>query len=184
VPATSEETARTAAAWAEAAGRAQVERDANLLYDATVSQGVLSRHGTLAVKLRGESVEGTLSGPLGVPIATYADGVLRGEKLEPVRLPPQQLRAVLSGVWTGTAPEVAGRRGAEIVLRWPEPNAAEGRFDLAAGGLVRLTVRRAEGELEAGYAGARNPWPEDITIEEKRSGSRLHLKLLSRETPS
>jgi hypothetical protein len=182
-PATPEETARTATAWSEAMARADLGRDANVLYDATMSQGVISRHGTLAVKLRGESVEGSLSGPLGVPVATYADGVLRGEKIEPVRIAPRQLRAVLSGVWTA-APDVAGRRGTEMLLRWPEPDAAEGRFDVAAGQLVRLTVRRPEGELEAVYSGARKPWPEKITIEEKRTGSRLSLKLLSRETPS
>lgn len=182
-PATPEETARTSTAWSEAIARADLGRDANVLYDATMSQGVVSRHGTLAVKLRGQNVEGSLSGPLGVPIATYADGVLRGEKIEPIRIAPRQLRAVLSGVWTAE-PEVAGRRGTEMLLRWPGPDAAEGRFDVAAGELVRLTVRRSEGELEAVYSGARNPWPEKITIEEKRTGSRLNLRLLSRETPS
>jgi hypothetical protein len=182
-PASPEAASRAASVWDEALRRAPLEGDANLLYDAALSQGVLSTHGTLALKLRGEAVSGTLAGPLGAPIATYADGVLRGEKLEPVRLPEHQLRALLAGVWREGDPEIAGQRGSEVLLRWPDRPSSDGILDLDRGELMRLTVRRAEGELEARYSGARAPWPEAIEIDEKRTGSRLKLKLLGSEAP-
>jgi hypothetical protein len=183
-PITADEASRASAAWEEARRRADPRQDANLLYDAAISQGVASTHGTLAVRLRGETAEGTLSGAMGATLATYRDGVLRGEKLEPVRLPERQLRAVLAGVWTDAPPEVRGQRGSEVLLQWGEPDAAAGVFDLGRGELVRLTVRRAEGELEATYAGTRAPWPQKIDIAEKKTGSRLKLTLLSREAAS
>lgn len=183
-PASAEDAARASRAWRDALARAHTVGDANVLYDASLSQGVLSTKGTLALRLRGQGAEGTLAGPLGATLATYRDGVLRGEKIEPVRLPERQLRAVVAGVWDEGEPEVAGKRRDQFLLRWPSRDAAEGLFDLPTGELRRLTVRRAEGELEARYSGARDPWPERIEIEEKRTGSKLKLKLLSRETPS
>ncbi len=180
-PASPETASRAASVWGDALRRAPLAGDANLLYDAALSQGVLSTRGTLALRLRGEGVAGTLAGPLGAPIATYAGGVLRGEKLLPVRLPERQLRALLAGVWREGDPEVAGQRGSQILLRWPDRPPTDGILDLDRGEIVRLTVRRTEGELEARYSGARAPWPEGIEIDEKRTGSRLKLKLLAQE---
>jgi hypothetical protein len=180
-PASAERAASAVEAWGNAVARAGAPRDANLLYDAAISQGMMRTGGTLAVRLRGERVEGTLAGPFGSPVATYSDGELRGEKLAPVRLPPPELRAVLAGIWIGGAPEIAGENGSEVLLRWTGEDAAEGIFDVGRGELTLLRVERPDGRLEARFSGSRNPWPDRIEIEEKRTGSRLRLKLLSRE---
>jgi hypothetical protein len=173
--------ARALEAWNAAASRPESRGDANLLYDAALSQGLLSNHGTLAVRLRGELVEGTLAGPFGSPIATYVNGELRGEKLQPVRLPPQELRAVLAGTWSGEAPAVVGESGAQVLLRWAGEEPVDGVFDVGRGELISLRIQRPEGELEARFSGSRSPWPDRIDIEEKRTGSKLRLRLLSRE---
>lgn len=161
--------------------RAPAPRDANLLYDASLSGKLLRTDGTLAVRLRGDRVEGTLAGPFGTPIATYANGELSGEKLKPVRLPPGQLRAVLAGTWVGADPAVAGENGSEVLLRWADGERAEGIFDVGREELVSLRISRPEGELEARYSGTRSPWPDRIEIDEKGTGVHLRLKLLSRE---
>jgi len=181
-PATAGGAAAAQESWERAVARARLNGDANLLYDASLAQGLLRSHGTLAVRLRGDRVEGTLAGPFGSPIATYADGQLRGEKLQPVRLAPEQLRAVLAGIWTGGAPAIVGEEGVEVLLRWTGEDEVEGVFDVGRGELLSLRVKRPEGELEARFSGARDPWPDRIEIEERRTGSRLLLKLLSRET--
>lgn len=180
-PATAGGAAAARESWERAVARAQAHGDANLLYDAFLAQGLLRTHGTLAVRLRGERVDGTFAGPFGSPIATYADGQLRGEKLQPVRLAPGELRAVLAGIWTGATPAVVGEEGAEVLLRWTGDEKAEGVFDVGRGELLSLRFQRPEGELEARFSGVRDPWPDRIEIEEKRTGSRLTLKLLSRE---
>jgi hypothetical protein len=168
--------------WGSALARAGGSVDANVLYDATLSQGLLKTDGTLAVRLRAGGVEGSLAGPFGSPIATYENGELTGEKIRPVVLPARQLRAVLAGVWIGAAPEVAGQKGETVLLRWSGEDAAEGVFDVARGELRSLRVDRPEGELEARFSGSRNPWPDRIEIREKRTGSTLRLRMLSRET--
>ncbi len=181
-PATADAAAAARKAWERAAARSPAQLDANLLYDASVSGKLLRTDGTLAVRLRGDRVEGTLAGPFGTPIATYANGELRGEKLRPVRLSPGQLRAVLAGTWVGADPAVAGENGAEVLLRWAGEETVEGIFDVGRGELVSLRIERPEGELEARFSGARSPWPDRIEIDEKGTGVHLRLKLLSRET--
>jgi len=180
-PVTAPEAARALDAWTRAVRDADLRRDANLLYDAVVSQGVASTRGTLVVRLRGERVEASLAGPFGAPLATYADGQLRGEKIASVSIAPYQLRALLAGVWTGEAPEVRGRRSGQALLVWSGSDAASGVLDLEQGRLVRLSVSRPQGEIEARYTGPWTPWPGAVVIDEKRLGSRLKLKLLSRE---
>ena len=172
--------ARALDVWSRAVRDTELRGDVNLLYDATVSQGVASTRGTLAVRLRGERVDASLAGPFGAPLATYADGRLRGEKLATVEIAPRQLRALLAGVWSA-APEVRGERPGQALLVWSGSDAASGVLDLAQGRLVRLSVSRPEGDIEARYTGPWTPWPGAVVIEEKRLGSRLKLKLLSRE---
>ncbi len=180
-PASAETSVAALRGWETAVARAGPVRDENLLYEAAMTQGPFRTEGTLAVRLRGERVEGTLAGPFGSPIATYSDGELRGEKLSPVRLPPEELRAVLAGIWIGASPEVAGENGSEVLLRWAGAFPAEGVFNLDRVELGMLRIQRADGRLEARFSGRRDPWPDRIEIEEKRTGNSLRLKLLSRE---
>lgn len=181
-PAEGDDATRALAAWDGALARAAaVPRDGNLLYDARFSQGIGAASGTLALRLRGDAVEGTLSGPFGATLATYADGVLRGEKLRPVALSPRELRALLAGVWTAAAPEVAGKRGDSFLLRWPGDERAEAVFDTLSGETSELRIARADGDLTARFAGARNPWPERLEIAERRTKSRLTLRLVAWE---
>jgi hypothetical protein len=180
-PATAEGAAAARQAWQRAAARAPARLDANLLYDASLSGKLLRTDGTLAVRLRGDRVEGTLAGPFGTPIATYANGELSGEKLRPVRLPPGQLRAVLAGTWDADDPAVAGENGTEVLLRWAGEESAEGVFDVGREELLSLRIDRPEGGLEARFSGTRGPWPDRIEIDEKGTGVHLRLKLLSRE---
>lgn len=167
--------------WDAAVARAGASGDANVLYDATLSQGVLKTNGTLAVRLRADGVNGTLAGPFGTTLATYENGELRGEKIRPVSLPPRQLRAVLAGVWTGATPEVAGQSAETVLLRWDGEDAAEGAFDVTRGELQSLRVERTDGNLDVRFSGVRNPWPDHIEIREKRTGSTLRLRMVSRE---
>lgn len=180
-PVTAPEAARALDVWTRAVRNADPGGDANLLYDAVVSQGVASTHGTLAVRLHGERVEASLAGPFGASLATYEDGELRGEKIASVAIAPHQLRALLAGVWIGEAPEVRGQRSGRALLVWSGSDAASGVLDLEQGRLVRLSVSRPQGEIEARYTGPWTPWPGAVVIDEKRLGSRLKLKLLSRE---
>ncbi|HEY7114014.1 MAG TPA: hypothetical protein VIA45_13865 [Thermoanaerobaculia bacterium] len=180
-PVSAPEAARALDIWSRAVQEPALRGDANLLYDASVSQGLASTKGTLAVRLRGERVEAALSGPFGASLATYADGQLRGEKLATVEIPPGQLRALLAGVWLGETPEVRGQSGRQALLVWSGRDAATGVLDLSEGRLVRLAVSRAEGEIVARYTGPWTPWPGGVVIDEKRLGSRLKLRLLSRE---
>ncbi len=180
-PASAERAAAASLAWHDSAARAPAPADANLLYAATLSQRLLRTDGTLAVRLRGDSVEGTLSGPFGSSIAAYRDGTLSGEKIEPVSLPPRQLRAILAGTWTGGSPSVAGMKGREVLLRWTGDDSAQGVFDVDRGQLLSLFVDRPEGELAARFSGPRDPWPERIEIHENRSGSMLRLKRIAFE---
>jgi len=180
-PASPDKASRAVAIWQSAVERAEAEGDVNALYDASLSQGLRRTGGTLAVRFRGDTADGTLAGPFGSPIARYDHGELSGEKLEPVALPPEELRGFLSGVWPAPAPAVVGERGGEVLLRWPGKQTVEGVFDVGRGELLSLRVARAEGDLEAKFSGTRDPWPSGIEIEEKRSGSKLRLKLLSRE---
>lgn len=181
---TAERESEALRSWTDSLARAGPPGNVNVLYDATLSQGLLRTGGTLAVRLREDRVEGTLAGPFGTPIATYSDGELRGEKLRPVFLPPGQLRAVLAGSWVGALPTVAGQSGETVLLRWSGTDAAEGVFDVSREELLSVRVERPEGRLEARFSGSRNPWPDRIEIQEERSGSRLELRLLSREIVS
>jgi hypothetical protein len=180
-PASAERATAALAAWQEVVAAADAVADANLLYEAAVSQKVFRTSGTLAIRLRGRSLEGTLAGPFGSPIATYREGVLSGEKIAPIALPANQMRAILSGTWSGPAPEVSGMRGAETLLRWNGAERVNAVFDVEARRVVSLRVARADGQVDTLYTGRRDPWPEQIEIREKRTGSRLRLKRIAFE---
>ena len=174
---TAPEAAQALGVWTRAVRDADLRGDVNLLYDATVSQGVASAHGTLAVRLRGEAVDASLAGPVGASLATYADGQLRGEKIRTMAIAPRQFRALLAGVWPGDAPEIRGRRSGQALLVWSGADAANGVLDLAAGRLVRLSISRPEGEIEARYAGPWTPWPDAVVIDEKRFDVAVHAAM-------
>jgi hypothetical protein len=180
-PASAERASSALAAWQEVVAAADAVADANLLYEAAVSQKVFRTSGTLAIRLRGQDLEGTLAGPFGSPIATYREGVLSGDKISPISLPARQLRAILSGTWVGAAPEVSGVRGAETLLQWSGGERVDAVFDVEARRVVSLRVARADGELDASYSGRRDPWPEELEIREKRTGSKLRLKRIAFE---
>jgi len=164
--------------------KAESVGSANLLYDAAMSQGVVRMKGTLAVQVRADSVRAELSGEFGAPIGRY-DGVeLTGEKIRSVRIASRELRWLIAGIWAEGTPAVAGASADRVLLRWTDRGRAEGVLDEAAGALSSLRVERTEGDLEAVYGGARDPWPERIELREKRSGSALRLRLLAREPAS
>ena len=181
-PADADDAARAVAAWSTAVEHAgSVGRDGNLLYEARFSQGLASSSGTLAVRLRGDAVEASLSGAFGATIATYSGGVLRGEKIRPVALSSRELRALLAGIWPEPSPEVAGRRGEDVLLRWPGEEKASAVFDVSRGETRELTIARRDGEIAARFSGARSPWPERLEISERRTKSRLTLTLVAWE---
>ncbi len=151
-----------------------------LLYDAWMSEGILKVPGTLAVEARPERLEATLTGPFGSPVARYASGVLEAEGANSIPLDPEELRAVLAGIWRG-APQVAGMRDGETLLRFSGADEVEGVLELADARLTSLRIVRPEGEVVATYSGRLDPWPEKVTIEDRRTGKRLRLTLVARE---
>ena len=175
------EAEQVLALWGAALERAGSSSSTRLLYDANVSQGLASIPGTLAVAQRPGSLEATLTGPFGSPIAKYEAGVLRGDRLRPLAIEPEELRALLAGVWRGEAPAVAGERDGRALLRWEKGDRATAVFDVEHGRLVSLRVARPQGELIVRYSGRWNPWPERIELEEASSGNKMRLSLIGRE---
>jgi hypothetical protein len=181
-PATAVESARALETWADALRRAGSLQAARLLYDASARSGLVRVSGTLAVAQAADRVDAVLTGPFGAPLARYENGALRGERLRPIAVRPEELRALLAGVWTSGAPSVAGARAGKVLLRWEsDGQRAEGVLDVAAGRLTLLRITRSEGELTARYSGPAAPWPEKIELEEGRTGNRLELSLIARE---
>lgn len=180
-PAGAAEAARVLEIWESALERADRSAASRLLYDASVSQGLARIPGTLAVSQRPGSVEATLTGPFGSPIARYEAGVLRGDRLRPLAIEPEELRALLAGVWRGEAPEVAGVRDGLALLRWEGMGRVEGVLDVEAGRLASLRIVRPQGELVARYSGRWDPWPQRIELHEGSSGSKVRLSLIGLE---
>jgi hypothetical protein len=156
--------------------------EGRLLYEARFGRGVLQSSGTLAVIERGESLEATLAGPFGSIVARYGGGVFETEGTDPLPLAPETLRAVLAGVWNGEAARVEGCREDRCLLAFGDPNPAELVLDVEGARVLSLRFVRPEGEIRATYSGRFDPWPERVDAEEIRSGRKLRLRLLARET--
>lgn len=151
-----------------------------LLYDVKMSDGLLKVPGTLAVESLPGKLEATMTGPFGSPVARYASGVLEARGAKPLPLDPEELLALLSGVWRAPV-QVAGARPGETLLRFGGGGAVEGVLDVRGSRLASLRIERPEGDLFATFAGKLEPWPEKVSIEERRSGRRLELTLVARE---
>ena len=153
---------------------------ARLLYDARLSEGLVKFPGTLAVNAQADGLEATLTGPFGTPLARFGSGVLEGKGMRPIPLDAEELRSVLAGVWRAT-PEIAGARGNQVLLRFAGERPVEAVLDVAQGRLDSLHISRPEADLVATYEGARDPWPEKISVEDRRSGRRVELTLVAKE---
>jgi len=112
----------------------------------------------------------------------YQDGTLTGKSGERYLLDPELLRGVLSGMWRGGPPAVAGADGEEGLLRWETAEGvAEGVLDLKAARLTSLSVKGRAGELRAEFSGACDPWPERVSLWDLKAGRSLKLRRLAAE---
>ncbi len=175
-----DESRRALDAWATALERADSLGPTRLLYDAKMSEGLVKFPGTLAVDARPGRLEATLTGPFGSPIARYASGVLEAKGARPIPLEPEELRAVLAGVWR-TPARVEGARAGQTLLRFTGREPVEAVLDVEQARLETLKIERPEAELVATYSGRVDPWPEKITIEDRRTGKTLELTLVAKE---
>ena len=181
-PAVREDAERAISAWREAVARADVG-PAKLLYEARVSQGLFRMSGTLAVRDRARSIEATLAGPFGDPVARFTDGALRGKGIKPIAVDEEELRWLLSGVWKGEeAPVVAGMDHDDALLRWSNgTEQVEAILDVSRARFRSLQVRRREGAIAARYPDETAGRPRRIDLEDLGSGNALHLTLLAAE---
>jgi hypothetical protein len=179
-PAGAEDSRQALIAWQSALARADSQGPVRLLYDVKMSDGLLRVPGTLAVEAVPEKVEATMTGPFGSPIARYASGMIEARGSNPLPLDAEELLSVLSGVWR-TPPQVAGIRSGETLLRFSGREAVEGVLDVAGSRLASLRIERPEADLFASFSGKLDPWPEKISIEDRRSRRRLDLTLVARE---
>ncbi len=179
-PAGADDSRQALAAWESALARADSQGPVRLLYDVKMSEGLLKVPGTLAVEAVPGKLEATMTGPFGSPIARYASGVLEARGARPLPLEPEELLSLLSGVWR-TPPAVAGARSGETLLRFAGGEPVEGVLDLAGSRLASLRIARAGADLFASFSGKLDPWPEKISIEDRRSRRRLELTLVARE---
>ncbi|HEV8609092.1 MAG TPA: hypothetical protein VGS98_03375 [Thermoanaerobaculia bacterium] len=182
-PAGVDESRRALDAWAIALERADSLGPARLLYDAKMSEGLVKVPGTLAVEALPGHLEATLTGPFGSPIARYVSGVLEAKGARPIPLEPEELRAVLAGVWR-TPARVEGARAGESLLRFTGRDPVEAVLDVGQARLQTLKIERPEAELVATYSGRLDPWPERIRIEDRRTGKMLQLTLVAKEPAS
>ena len=162
--------------------RAESLGAARLLYDARLFQGLLSLSGTLAVRVSPDSIDATLTGPFGAPLARYEDGALRGDGIRTLAIAPEQLRWLLAGVWEGETPTVVGLDGRDALLRWNGGEQVEGVIDLGESRFLSVRVARTGGAILATYSGALDPWPRRLEVQDLRSGSKLRLTLVAQET--
>ncbi|MFN2385429.1 MAG: hypothetical protein ABR576_03955 [Thermoanaerobaculia bacterium] len=137
--------------------------------------------GTLSVTQAPGRLEATLAGQFGNVLARYADGTLGGEGIRPLRVPAEDLRSLLAGIWRKGTPRVAGIDGDESLLTWEGPEPAEAVLDVSAGRLRSLQVSAGEGTLEARYGGEFSPWPARVELEDERTGHRLRLTMIAHE---
>jgi hypothetical protein len=152
-----------------------------LLYDARLTQGLVSVPGTLAVRQSSDAIEASLTGPFGTPIATYVAGALRGEGIRPLAIAPEALRSLLAGAWQRGEPQVLGVDGADALLAWTGEEQVEGILDVAQARFRSLAISRAEGKILSKYSGDFDPWPRRIEVQDARTGAKLRLTLIGRE---
>ena len=181
-PAGGEEVARALEAWRSSVARAEQLPPSRLLYEARLTQGMGKWTGTLAVTESAGRVEASLTGPFGSPVAAYADGELRGERIRTLAIGPEDLRSLLAGVWKAADPRVRGVNRGDALLVWGDAAThVEGVLDVEGGRFRSLEVSRPEGKIVAAYAGTADPWPTQIALQDSASGARMRLKLLTRE---
>lgn len=175
--------ARVLAAWEEALRRADSMGPARILYDAKFGKGVVKLPGNLAVYAGPESLTVKASGPFGVEVGSYEEGTYTGKGGEASFLDPTVLRGVLAGVWRGGPPDVSGADSEEGLLRWGAPGgvAAEGLLDLSEARLKSLRVRGDSGEIAAEFSGSFDPWPEVISLVDRKTGRTLKLRRVAVE---
>lgn len=179
-PAGAEDSRRTLDAWGAALERADSLGPARILYDAKMSEGLVKIPGTLSVEARLDRLDATLIGPFGSPVARYSSGVLEAKGAKPIPLDAEELRAVLAGVWR-SPPRVEGAREGESLLRFNGRDRVEAVLDVPATRVETLKIERPEADLVATYSGRLDPWPEKITIEDRRTGKRLQLTMVAKE---
>jgi len=179
-PAGADDSRQALAAWEGALARADSQGPVRLLYDVKMSDGLLKVPGTLAVEALPGKLEATMTGPFGSPIARYTSGILEARGARPLPLEAEELLSLISGVWR-TPPRVVGARSGETLLRFAGGEPVEGVLDLAGSRLASLRIERADADLFASFSGKLDPWPEKISIEDRRSGRRLELRLVARE---
>jgi len=182
VPAAQEGAARAIASWRESVARADSRGPARLLYEARVSRGPLRMSGTLAVREGKRTVDATLAGPFGDPVARYDEGALRGKGIGPIAIEEDELRWLLAGAWKGSMPpEVAGVLGQDALLRWSDRQRVEGVIDVPRARFRSLRIERAEGAIAATYSGETSDWPRRIELEDLKTGNKLRLTLIAAE---
>jgi hypothetical protein len=152
-----------------------------LLYDARLSQGLAHAPGILAVRQSPGSVEASLTGAFGTPIASYTDGALRGAGIKPLAISPGELRSLLAGVWERGEPQVQGFGAGEALLVWNEEERVEGVLDVTEARFHSLAISRPEGKILSTYSGDWDPWPSRIEVVDARTGAKLRLTLIGRE---
>lgn len=179
-PAGAEDSRRALDAWGAALERADSLGPARILYDAKMSEGLVKIPGTLAVEARRDRLDATLIGPFGSPVARYSSGVLEARGAKPIPLDAEELRAVLAGVWR-SPPRVEGAREGESLIRFTGRDRVEAVLDVPATRVETLKIERPEADLVATYSGRLDPWPQKITIEDRRTGKRLQLTMVARE---
>jgi len=139
--------------------------------------------GTLAVREGRRTVDATLAGPLGDPVARYGEGALRGNGIRPIAIEEEELRWLLAGAWKGSmAPEVAGVDGEDALLRWSGGQQVEGVIDVPRSRFKSLRIKRSEGTIAATYSGELSTWPQRIELEDLKTGNRLRLTLVAVES--
>ena len=175
--------ARVLAAWETALRRADSMGPSRIFYDAKFGKGAVRLPGNLTVHAGRKSLTAKASGPLGGEFGSYEEGTYTGKGGEAAFLDPKVLRGVLSGVWRGGPPKVAGADSEEGLLRWDADGgvAAEGRLDLSEARLKSLRVLGDGGEIRADFAGAFDPWPEMISLVDRKSGRALKLRRIAVE---
>ncbi len=181
VPARDEDAARALAAWRQAVDRAEALPPSRLLYDARLTRGLVRQPGTLAVTESPRSLQASLTGPFGSPVATYADGALRGEGLRTLVIEPDALRCLLAGVWKASRPQVRGVASGDALLVWEGAERVEGVLDVSRSRFRSLSVTGPQGKIVATYSGQFDPWPPQIDVEDSTNRARLHLTLRAHE---
>jgi hypothetical protein len=180
-PAREEEIGRALESWRAAVRRAETLSPSRLLYEAHLTQGLSRWPGTLAVTESDGHVEASLTGPFGSPVATYANGELKGDRIRTLSIGPEDLRSLLAGVWKAAEPQVRGIHEGDALLVWEGQSVVEGVLELSEARFRSLSVSRRERKIIATYSGAFDPWPAQISFQDFATGARMRLKLLTRE---